>query len=244
MALMLTRAKRTLGAFIFSILMYLFPSLSGGCNVADLKDGGAESSDVQGSDDGAVADGAVADAGAADYGNQCAAYGPPPCSSDSDCQTYGAGWYCDKTNTESFCGGDPQSYPICKQAADAGPADIGYEDYGTPCADYGPRSCSSDQDCRDEHDAGNWYCDRNHQVPSCNGQPMTWPTCVEGTDIDAGPADYGSPCAAYGPQPAPCQSDQQCVTTYGAGWYCDKNHQVDNCGTTTTVPTCVPGGDS
>jgi hypothetical protein len=240
MALLISRAKRTIGAFVFSLLMYVFPSLSGGCNVADLKDGGAESSDVQEGEDAQVAQ----DAGTADYGNQCGAYGPPPCGSDADCEAYGDGWYCDTDNVASFCGGEPQAYPVCKQTNvnDAGPADVAYEDWGNQCAAYGPKPCDTDQECATAYGAG-WYCDKDHPAGYCNGQPVTWPTCIEGAPQDGGYADFGNPCAAYGPQPAPCQTDQECATTYGAGWYCDKDHQVDNCGTPATVPTCVPGGD-
>jgi hypothetical protein len=42
-------------------------------------------------------------------------YGPPPCSSDAECQAdYGANWYCDKTNSyPDGCGGT-LVYPQCK----------------------------------------------------------------------------------------------------------------------------------
>ena len=208
MALMLTRAKRTLGAFLFSILLYIFPSLSGGCNIADLKDGGAENADVQGSED------AAADAGSQDFGNQCGAYGPPPCSSDTDCASYGDGWYCDQANMQSWCGGEPQLYPVCKQAGDAG-----YEDFGNQCAAYGPKPCDSDQECVASNGEG-WYCDQNHQAGYCNGQPVTWPTCVQIGDQDGGAWDYGPMDAAYGPPP--CSTDQDCQSWMGSGWYCDQ----------------------
>lgn len=233
MALILTRAKRTLGAFLFSILLYIFPSLTGGCNVQNEGDGGAEAADVASALDG----------GAEDFGNTCGAYGPPPCDTDADCAVYGEGFYCDKTNTFGGCGGEQVAWPACKQAADAGPADIGYEDYGNQCAAYGPKPCDTDEECVTGNGAG-WYCDKNHQAGYCNGQPMTWPTCVQGADAgaqDAGPADFGNQCGAYGPPP--CQDDAECVTVNGAGWYCDKSHQVDMCGTPTTFPTCLPGGD-
>jgi len=43
-------------------------------------------------------------------------YGPPPCSSDQECtDDYGAGWYCDTTNTMDPGCGEPFTYPICKQ---------------------------------------------------------------------------------------------------------------------------------
>ncbi len=49
----------------------------------------------------------------------------------------------------------------------------------------------------------------------------------------------GDDCEAktyYGPPP--CQSDQSCVDQYGSGWYCDKEHVVDqSCGT--KWPTCL-----
>jgi|GEM_PF-2350636 len=42
-------------------------------------------------------------------------YGPPPCSSDAECQAdYGANWYCDTTNSyPDGCGGT-LTYPQCK----------------------------------------------------------------------------------------------------------------------------------
>ena len=44
---------------------------------------------------------------------------------------------------------------------------------------YGPAICRSDQDCRDWHGGGNWYCDFT----------TTWPYCVQVTDEDAGSAE-------------------------------------------------------
>ncbi|MBI5529530.1 MAG: hypothetical protein HY897_24660 [Deltaproteobacteria bacterium] len=247
MALIITRAKRTIGAFIFSLLLYIFPSLGGGCNVADEKDGGAEMSDVSpGGDDAVLADGSTSpDGGSEDFGNTCGAYGPPPCESDEDCAAYGDGYYCDKDHQINMCG-ETTTWPTCKGGvvtSDAGPQDAGYEDYGNTCAAYGPRPCDTDQDCRDWNDAGNWVCDKDHVAGYCNGEPMTWPTCIETADADAGYADFGTPCAAYGPQPAPCETDAECVAQNGAGWYCDKDFVIDVCGTLTTQPTCVPGGD-
>ncbi|MBI5529527.1 MAG: hypothetical protein HY897_24645 [Deltaproteobacteria bacterium] len=79
MALMLSRAKRTIGAFIFSLLMYTFPSLGGGCNVAEEKDGGAEVLPAE--------DAGSSDAGPLDYGSSEAGYGPPSCTTDDDCRS-------------------------------------------------------------------------------------------------------------------------------------------------------------
>ena len=43
-------------------------------------------------------------------------YGPPPCSSDAECQAdHGANWYCDTANTfPDGCGGT-MTYPQCKE---------------------------------------------------------------------------------------------------------------------------------
>ncbi len=46
----------------------------------------------------------------------------------------------------------------------------------------------------------------------------------------------GEPKAYYGPPP--CTTDQGCIDQYGAGWYCDKDHVIDQeC--SVKWPTCA-----
>ncbi|HEY3445591.1 MAG TPA: hypothetical protein VGK67_04460 [Myxococcales bacterium] len=101
-----------------------------------------------------------------------ALYGPPPCSTDDDCTTYGAGWYCDKTSAVNT-GCQVTAWPMCKQAAavDAGTPAV---DSGTcdPVALYGPRPCGSDADCGD---AG--VCDKENTFPDGCGGQARWPVC-------------------------------------------------------------------
>jgi hypothetical protein len=59
----------------------------------------------------------------------------------------------------------------------------------TDCpAMYGPQRCESDQECRDSHDGGNWYCDQDLVIGSapCG---MNWPECARGPVLDADLAD-------------------------------------------------------
>lgn len=43
-------------------------------------------------------------------------YGPMPCDTDEQCETeYGAGWYCDETNTVDDGCGNPINWPICRE---------------------------------------------------------------------------------------------------------------------------------
>lgn len=50
---------------------------------------------------------------------------------------------------------------------------------------YGPQpACQTDQDCRDWHDGGDWYCDRD-RGEGCH----RWPTCAPI------PPDGGNPSA-------------------------------------------------
>lgn len=98
-------------------------------------------------------------------------YGPPPCSTDQDCKTYGADWYCDKASAVNT-GCNVTAWPMCKQGAvDAGTpaADTGVCD---PVALYGPRPCSSNADCGD---AGT--CDQENTYPDGCGGQVHWPVC-------------------------------------------------------------------
>lgn len=42
-------------------------------------------------------------------------YGPPPCTDDSDCASYGEGFYCDKTHTVDDSCGQPMEWPVCQK---------------------------------------------------------------------------------------------------------------------------------
>lgn len=42
-------------------------------------------------------------------------YGPPPCTDDSDCASYGEGFYCDKTHTVNDSCGQPMEWPVCQK---------------------------------------------------------------------------------------------------------------------------------
>lgn len=55
--------------------------------------------------------------------------------------------------------------------------------------------------------------------------------------------DPGKDCGMvtyYGPKP--CETDQECIDDYGAGWYCDTDNAfTDPCGGAVTWPMCKPG---
>jgi len=122
----------------------------------------------------------------------------------------------------------PQEAGVDGPVQDAGPC--------TPVALYGPPPCTSDADCVSWMGQG-WYCDTTNTFDNGCGQQSPWAMCVQSA-VDAGPARDGCvPVALYGPQP--CGSDSDCVTKYGAGWYCDQNNVFgDGCGGTVTWPMC------
>lgn len=106
----------------------------------------------------AAPDAAVTDCGPAGW------YGPPPCTSDADCEDYGEDWYCDKTNqVDTPCG--PTTYPMCVPGSvDTGPADVPATDC-SPMVYYGPPPCSTDEDCKQY--GPQWYC--NHDTTLTDG---------------------------------------------------------------------------
>jgi len=79
MALIISNAKRSLGAFLLSALLYLVPSLSG-CGSDDQNRGLLDAANQYGALDGS--------------------YGPPPCSTDQDCAYNGGMWYCNTTTRD------------------------------------------------------------------------------------------------------------------------------------------------
>ena len=170
-----------------------------------------------------------------------ALYGPPPCNDDKDCANWqGPGWYCDKANTFSNGCGGTSTWAICKQGAtDAGPAkDLAKTDACEPVALYGPKPCTSDDECITDH-GGGWYCDKSNTFGNGCGGTSTWPICRQRTTPDGGvkPPDGCMPVALYGPPP--CNTDDDCVKWYGAGYTCNKNNTYSNgCGGTSTWPVC------
>ena len=116
MALMISRAKRSLGAFLLSALLYLFPSLSG-CGAEDY--GGADGAygppactsreDCEDRNDGLW------------YCDQSTKQCKPRerCASDQDCRR--------AVGPLSTCTNDPYRWPVygCTTEADAGTADGG-----------------------------------------------------------------------------------------------------------------------
>jgi hypothetical protein len=168
-----------------------------------------------------------------------ALYGPPPCNTDQDCVNWnGQGWVCDKGNTfDDGCGGT-SNWPICVQSSQT---DGGVKTDGCqPVALYGPQPCDTDQNCIDQHGSG-WYCDKDNTFGDGCGGTTTWPICRQSsTPADAGvPAPDGpcQPAALYGPPP--CNTDADCVSWYGEGWYCDTTNSYDDgCGNTVTWAMC------
>jgi hypothetical protein len=49
---------------------------------------------------------------------------------------------------------------------------------------YGPQPCTDDKFCRDRHDGGNWYCDKNYKTTGACSRTVA--TCVPGIGQDAG----------------------------------------------------------
>ena len=103
---------------------------------------------------------------------------------------------------------------------------------------YGVQPCQSNEECRDRHDGGAWYCDTAYQIPNGCGGYYTIPVCRPGS-VDAGAPDAGvdGGCVPAFPDygPALCVSDEEC----GAGWYCDKS-QGTNVGCGIIAGQCAP----
>ena len=80
-----------------------------------------------------------------------------------------------------------------------------------------------------------------------DGDPDAEPDAEPDADVDPGDqAEAESDCGPagwYGPMP--CESDEQCQTDYGAGWYCDETATVTDPCTDGTIswPVCVEGDE-
>lgn len=147
MAFIISRTKRTLGAFILSVVLYLFPSAIG-C--------GRDHGDLYLLDTFGGADGSYGppscltcrDAGPDGFGGEDGSYGPP-CSTDEDCYwTYGEDWYCSKVMGECEWGKP--------------------EDGGV---DVGQIPCGTDQACQQMFGI-RWYCDNSQTPPICSNSPQ------------------------------------------------------------------------
>ena len=107
------------------------------------------------------------------------AYGPPPCTSDADCQTYGADWYCGAAQSQVIdtCG-TKVDRRVCTQATDVvtpdTPADVAID--CPPMGWYGPPPCTSDAECQDAYGA-DWVCNQNNPVDDGCGGTVNYPVC-------------------------------------------------------------------
>ena len=169
-------------------------------------------------------------------------YGPQPCQSNSECVTrHGAGWYCVQSDPVTDSCGRVSSWSYCDVSIDAGGVESGSDsgsDACTPMATYyGPPVCQTDADC--VRPSGAWYCDHANTFADNCGNEINLPTCRERID-DGGPgpdADACMPSTYYGPRP--CQTEADCVSEHGIGWYCDTTNSFpDPCGTIVTWPAC------
>jgi hypothetical protein len=158
-------------------------------------------------------------------------YGPPPCTSDSDCTSwYGAGYRCDETAVLNT-GCTFNAWPMCVK----GDLDAGVPSPDASCEPlvlYGPPPCRSDRDCTTWYGAG-WRCDPNSVVGGPCGT-TGWPMCVQDLDAGVPKADAAcDPVALYGPRP--CQSDNDCTSPQK----CDLNNTFsDGCGGQVRWPYC------
>jgi hypothetical protein len=104
--------------------------------------------------------------------------------------------------------------------------DVPNVDDAGPVVYYGPQPVDVLEDVPNVDDAG--------PVVYYGPQPVD-------VVADSGPADVVDhdcpPMAFYGPPP--CTSDDDCVSWYGAGWYCDsENTYPDGCGGTIAWAAC------
>ena len=110
------------------------------------------------------------------------AYGPPPCTSDSDCKTYGDQWYCGVQDVVIDSCGTTVQANRCVEAVDVVP-DVPVEVQDNDCGAagwYGPPPCTSDSECQKDY-GSDWYCNTAYQVDGPCGQ-ITYPTCEPAAD--------------------------------------------------------------